>query len=75
MAVPKSDPTPYVTAIARALQKVTRMTPGTTLAPPVFAASPPRIARAIKATTATATASEAEGINATTVSGSAAPAA
>jgi mannan endo-1,4-beta-mannosidase len=44
-AVPNSAPTPAVTAIARAPQKVTRIAPVATLAPPTRAAIPPRRAR------------------------------
>ena len=47
-------PTPNVTAIARALQNVTRSTAGDNFAPPMFAASPPKRARAARADPATA---------------------
>src|ERR1035437_7134847 len=43
--VPNSHPTPEVIAIASAPQKVTRIAPISTLAPPARAASPPRSAR------------------------------
>lgn len=43
--VPNSDPTPAVTAIARAPQNVTRKAPTITPAPPARAANPPRSAR------------------------------
>jgi len=43
--VPNSAPTPAVTAMARAPQKVTRNAPTVTPAPPARAASPPRRAR------------------------------
>jgi hypothetical protein len=74
-AVPKSVPTPYVTAIASALQNVTRITPGKSLAPPVCAASAPRSASATRAAPATAKARCFAGARATTASGRAAPAA
>ena len=44
-AVPNSAPTPAVTAIARAPQKVTRIAPAVTPAPPTLAATPPNSAR------------------------------
>ena len=44
-AVPKSFPTAAVTAMASALQNVTRIAPLSTLAPPARAATPPRSAR------------------------------
>jgi hypothetical protein len=43
---PKAAPTPAENDIAKVLQKVMRTTPGRTLAPPVRAATPPRIASA-----------------------------
>src|SRR5664280_3779579 len=43
--VPNSHPTPEVIAMASAPQKVTRIAPVITLAPPACAASPPRSAR------------------------------
>src|SRR5665213_3513566 len=43
--VPKSVPTPAVTAIASAPQNVTRIAPPVTGAPPACAARPPRNAR------------------------------
>ena len=46
-------PMPYVMAMARALQKVTRTTPRSKFAPPVHAANPPSNASAIKAAPAT----------------------
>lgn len=54
--VPKKVPTLYVTAIANALQNVTRTMPGRSFAPPVFAAKAPSIASATKAAAATAAA-------------------
>jgi mannan endo-1,4-beta-mannosidase len=44
-AVPNSAPTPAVTAIARAPQKVTRIAPVAMFAPPTRAATPPKSAR------------------------------
>ena len=43
--VPNNQPTPDVIAMASAPQKVTRIAPDITLAPPACAASPPRSAR------------------------------
>src|ERR1035438_7510420 len=43
--VPNNHPTPDVIAMASAPQKVTRIAPTITLAPPACAASPPRSAR------------------------------
>jgi hypothetical protein len=51
--VPNSDPTPAVTAIARAPQNVTRKAPTITPAPPARAAKPPRSARNINELPAT----------------------
>ena len=42
---PNSAPAPAVTPIASALQKVTRIIPGKTFAPPVFAAKSPKKAK------------------------------
>ena len=44
-AVPNSDPTPAVSAMASAPQNVTRIAPIVTPAPPARAAKPPRSAR------------------------------
>ena len=51
--MPNSDPTPAVTAIASAPQKVTRKAPTITPAPPARAVKPPRIARNINELPAT----------------------
>ena len=51
--LPKRAPTPAVTVMASAAQKVTRNTPFVTLAPPARAANPPRSARNSRDTAAT----------------------
>jgi hypothetical protein len=74
-AEPNSPPTPAVTPMARALQKVTLITLGNTLAPPILAARAPRSARETKAAAAMHAMRPFSGTRAAIASGKAAPAA
>ena len=69
----KAFPTPAVTAIARAPQKVTRSTAGMTDEPPVRAPNAPSAARQISDTIPTVGASRCGAASGTTATGAAAP--
>jgi hypothetical protein len=71
--LPTKAPMPEVTPIASAPQNVTRMAPGTILAPPVRAASAPKHARNSRDVAETAINRRAEGAEAVTMSGMQAP--
>ena len=71
--VPNKAPTAAVTAIAKALQQVTRIIPGMIFAPPVRAAKPPRQASEINAAAVTVAISHCCGVQIATNSGSNAP--
>src|SRR5664279_588393 len=71
--VPNSHPTPEVIAMASAPQKVRRIAPVITLAPPACAASPPRSARNNSEVPATRGISNASGATAVTRRGRKAP--
>src|ERR1039457_2278505 len=72
-AVPNSAPTPAVSAMARAPQNVTRIAPSFPLAPPAWAARPPRSARNNSDVPATRGISAPSGAMAVTARGIAAP--
>src|ERR1035438_7488453 len=71
--VPKSQPTPAVRAMASAPQKVTRIAPIVTPAPPARAANPPRSARNSNEVPATRAIKPDAGPRVTTKRGMAAP--
>jgi len=71
--MPNSDPTPAVTAIARAPQNVTRNAPTIIPAPPARAANPPRSARKTSEVTETKGITFAEETMAATKRGITAP--
>src|SRR5580700_9552474 len=71
--IPKSDPTPAVSAMANAPQNVTRIAPNITSAPPARAANPPRSARNTSEVPETRGIKPAAGAMAVTTRGMAAP--